>query len=54
MGSLPKEVAAASKPPVVVPLVVVAVAVHVALVVPAVEGQELCNLPSVALPLECS
>ena len=52
-GFNPKEIAAASEPPVVVPLVVVAVAVHVALVV-LVESQELCNLPSISVPLEYS
>ena len=33
-----KRVAEASKPPVVIPVVVVAIDVHVALVIPAVEG----------------
>lgn len=40
-----KRVATARKPPMVVPLVVVAVDVHVTLIVPAIEG-ELYGAPS--------
>ena len=50
---IPKEVATPSKPPVVVPLVVVAVTVHVALVV-LVERDEMCNLPAISPPFEYS
>ena len=50
-----KRVAHASKPPVVVPVVVVAVDVHLALVVPTVErGVALYGVSSISLPLEYS
>ena len=49
-----EQVAEASEPPVVVPVVVVAVDVHVALVIPPVERGEVCTVPSLALPVECS
>ena len=42
-----EEVADAGEPPVVIPLVVVAVDVHVALVVPVVERDEMCEKPSI-------
>lgn len=48
-----KRFAKAREPPVVVPVVVVAVDVHVALVVPAVEGRSY-EVPSVTPPLEYS
>lgn len=48
-----KRVATARKPPVVVPIVVVPIDVHVTLVVPAVEGG-LCGVPSVPPPVEYS
>ena len=44
----------AGKQPVVVPIVVVAVDVHVPLVVPEVERSELYRVPSVPPPLEYS
>ena len=44
----------ASEPPIVVPVVVVAVDVHVALVIPAVERGELYDKPSMPPPLEYS
>jgi hypothetical protein len=47
--------ATASKPPVVIPVIVVAVAVDFALIVPPVERDiGLCELPSVAPPLDVS
>jgi len=49
-----KRVADAREPPVVVPVVVVAVDVHVALVVPPVERGELYKTPSIPLFVECS
>ena len=50
-----KRVAEASDPPVVIPVIVVAVDVHVALVVPPVErGVAMCDKPSIPLLLECS
>ncbi len=51
-----KRVAEAGKPPVVIPVVVVAVDVHVALVVPVVEGGSnvMYGMPSMPLPLEYS
>ena len=50
-----KRVANARKPPVVVPVVVVAVDVHLALVVPTVErGVALYGVSSFSLPLEYS
>ena len=50
-----KRVANARKPPVVVPVVVVAVDVHLALVVPTVErGVILYEVSSISLPLEYS
>jgi len=48
-----KRVAAPGEPPVVVPVIVVAVDVHVALVIGAVEGG-VCGAPSMPLPPECS
>ena len=48
-----KRVARPRKPPVVVPLVVVTVDVHIALVIPAIEGG-LCSAPPVPPLLECS
>ena len=48
-----KRVAATGKPPAVIPLVIVPVDVHVAVIVPAVEGDNV-HLPSRTLPLECS
>ncbi len=53
-GGEMKKVADTAEPPIVVPVVVVAVHVHVALVVPAIEARELCKVPSVPLPLEYS
>ena len=53
-GVNPQEVAATSEPPVVIPVVVVAVAIHVALVVIPVERDEMCNLPSFPPPFEYS
>jgi hypothetical protein len=47
-----KRVSDAGKPPVVVPVVVVAVDVHVALVVPAVERGKLCDKLSVSPPFD--
>lgn len=48
-------VAAAGEPPVVIPPIVVAVDVHIALVIPVVErGVALCDVPSLPLPIECS
>lgn len=50
-----KKVADTSEPPVVIPIVVVTVDVHVALViVPAVEGDHLYKVPSVTPLLEYS
>jgi len=50
-----KRVADARKPPVVVPVVVVAVHKHLALVIPTVErGVALYKVSSAPLPLECS
>ena len=50
-----KRVANTGEPPVVVPVVVVAVDVHLALVVPTVErGVALYKVSSVPLPLEYS
>lgn len=48
-----KRVATGRKPPVVVPLVVVAVDVHVTLGVPAIEG-ELCGAPPMPPSFEYS
>ncbi|MCC6198814.1 hypothetical protein IT401_01190 [Candidatus Nomurabacteria bacterium] len=47
-----KQVADPRKPPVVVPVVVIAVHVHITLVVPvvAVEGREAYKIPSVPPP----
>jgi hypothetical protein len=47
-----KRVAQTSEPPVVVPVVVVTVDVHIALIVPAVEGLELYEVPSVPPSIE--
>ena len=47
-----KRLADAGEQPVVVPVVVVAVDVHVALVVPTVERGEMCRIPSMSPPLE--
>ena len=47
-----KRVANAREPPVVVPVVVVAVDVELALVVPPVERDDLCEAPSVPLPFK--
>nr|QBM02523.1 hypothetical protein [uncultured archaeon] len=47
-----KRLADASEPPVVVPVVVALVDVHVALVVPTVERGEVCKIPSMTPPLE--
>ena len=44
----------AAQPPVVVPVVVVLVHVHVALVVPAVESGYLYKVPSISSSLEYS
>ena len=45
----------AGKEPIVVPVVVVAIAIHVALVVPTVERQvAMCGTPSVPPPFEYS
>ncbi len=49
-----KRIAKTREPPVVVPIVVVAVDIHLALAVPTVEGGELYRVPSVSLPLEYS
>lgn len=49
-----KRVADAREPPVVIPVIVVAVDVHVTLVVPPVERGELYKMPSLPLPVECS
>ena len=49
-----KRVADTADPPVVVPVIVVAVDVHFALVVPPIERDELCSVPSMPLPIECS
>ncbi len=50
-----KRVANTGEPPVVVPVVVVAVDVHLALVVPTVEhGVALYGVSSISLPLEYS
>ena len=50
-----KKVANASKPPVVVPVVVVAVDIHLALVIPTVEcGVALYRVSSASPPLEHS
>jgi len=50
-----KRVADAGEPPVVIPVVVVAVDVHVALVVPPVErGIALCKASPLSPPLEYS
>jgi hypothetical protein len=43
-----KRVATPGKPPVVIPVVVVAVDVHVTLIVPAVERDELYRMPSIS------
>ncbi|MFA6407851.1 MAG: hypothetical protein WCW36_00010 [Candidatus Paceibacterota bacterium] len=41
------------KEPIVVPVVVVAIAIHVPLVVPAVEREvAMCGVPSISLPIE--
>ena len=59
-GSLPtkqasvKIVADAAEPPVTIPAAVVAVDVHVVLIIPPVERGELCDVPSVPLPLDYS
>jgi len=47
-----KRVAKPREPPIVVPVVVVAIDVHLALVVPVVEHGELYKMPSVPPPLE--
>lgn len=47
-----KRVAQTGEPPVVVPVVVVTVDVHVALVVPAVEGREMYGVPSMPPSVE--
>ena len=47
-----KRVAHATENVVVVPVVVVAVDVHVRLAVPAIERGELCAIPSVPPPLD--
>ena len=49
-----KRFADAREPPIVVPVVVIAIDVHVALVVPAVERGELCRVPPISPPLEYS
>lgn len=49
-----KRFADAGEPPVVIPVVVVAVDVHVALVVPPVERDELYRESSISLPFEYS
>ena len=49
-----KRFADAGEPPVVVPVVVVAVHVHVALVVPLVERRRLYIRPPTPLPIEYS
>ena len=54
LGIMPR-VANTGEPPVVVPVVVVAVDVHLALVVPTVErGVALYGVSSISLPLEYS
>jgi len=52
VGGEMKQVADPRKPPVVVPVVVIAVHVHITLVVPvvAVEGREAYKIPSVPPP----
>lgn len=49
-----KRVANAREPPVVVPVIVVAVDVQVALVIPPLERGELCKILSIPLPPEYS
>ena len=50
-----KRVAKTRKPPVVVPVIVVAIDVHLALVVPTVKrGVALYGVSSISLPLEYS
>ena len=49
-----KRIAHASEPPVVIPVIVVAVDIHIALAVPPVERGESWSVPSLPLPLECS
>jgi hypothetical protein len=50
-----KRVADAREPPIVIPVVVVAVAIHVALAVPPVEREVTAyGAPSVPLPIEYS
>lgn len=54
-GERMKRVAHASEPPVVVPIVVVTVHVHVTLVLPQVEDRvALCEVPSIPPPAEYS
>jgi len=49
-----KRVADTAEEPVVIPVIVVAVDVHVALVIPLVERGDMCGTPSVPLPIDCS
>ena len=49
-----KRFADAGEPPVVIPVVVVAVDVHVTLAIPPIERGELCNESSLPPPLEYS
>lgn len=49
-----KRVAHTGKPPIVIPVIVVAVDVHLALVIPVVERGEMYKVPSRSLPIEYS
>ena len=49
-----KRLADTREPPVVVPVVVVAVHIHIALAVPPIERGESCDKPSKPLPFEYS
>lgn len=44
----------ASEPPVIIPIVVVLVAIHLALAIPLVERDESCKVPSLPPPVEYS
>ncbi len=49
-----KKVATTGQPPIVIPVVVVTIDIHVPLTVPPVERGEMCKALSEPPPLECS
>lgn len=49
-----KRVATPSKPPVVIPIIVVPIDVHIALVIPPVEGDEMYRRSSISPPPDYS